>query len=82
MDSPVAPDSFGDLIWATNGSIVPAKGLLLAKDSTGAWLPASQTEGTNTGVFEITGNIVPEPGTLLMLGIGLAGMAGVRKLRA
>lgn len=44
--------------------------------------PVQGAPGLLSGTFELTGNSIPEPSTIALLGLGLLGFAGARKRKA
>jgi len=42
----------------------------------------SGTDGVLKGGFELTGNSIPEPASIALLGLGLLGFAGSRRRKA
>lgn len=44
--------------------------------------PVTGAPGVLSGTFELTGNSIPEPSTIALLGLGLLGFAGARKRKA
>jgi hypothetical protein len=83
----------GDFLWLSAPKPIIAPGTPFAadlqswirNDGAGALAPDWERIGTDVthqgpfnAAFSLSGQTIPEPSTLLLLGIGLAGLAGIR----
>jgi hypothetical protein len=71
-------DDWGDGIYSPGGYVLKLNGSPVSADTRGAGAPFGHGETTR---FTVPGTGVPEPSTLLLLGLGLAGVGVLRKRR-